>query len=77
MPGTIYKTSSIIPEYRDKIPNCTKFDLCEDCNNENYEDYMNIKYYIRYKLALCDACIDCRDGHKWRNKKDYSKAKSR
>jgi len=75
MPGTIYKTNSILPEYRDKIPNATgQFDRCEDCNNVNYEDYMNIKYYSRYKVVLCDCCVDNRDGHKWKNKNDYSKA---
>lgn len=69
MPGTTYKTSSILPELRDKIPNGTRqFDRCEDCDNCNYDDHMNIKFYSRYRLALCDCCVDARDGHKWRNK---------
>ena len=70
---TIYNTASITPELRDMIPNGThQFDRCEDCDNRNYEAYMGIKYYLRYKRALCDAYVDCRDGLKWRDKKDYS-----
>ena len=68
----VYNTKSIKPEHRDLIPNYTQFNLCEDCNNRNYEPYMNIRFYSRYKLALCDCCVDCRDGLKWRNKRDFS-----
>lgn len=74
----IYSTASITPEIRDKIPNgMHQFDICEDCKNANYEQYMNIKFYSRYKLALCDACVDARDGLKWRNKTNYSQQQQR
>lgn len=70
---TTYRTSSIKPDHRDKIPNgLYQFDVCEDCNNRNYEPYMKIRYAKRYKRALCDACLDCRDGLQWKNKNNYS-----
>lgn len=69
----LYKTSSTTPEIRDRIPNGTNhFDVCEDCQNENYENYMDVRYYSRYRRALCDACVDARDGWRWPNKKDFS-----
>ena len=73
MHETIYRTNSIIPEYRDKIPNRTEFDVCEDCNNVLYKpSHMSIRFREKYKLVLCDACVDCRDGLKWKNAKDFS-----
>jgi len=69
---TVYNTKSIKPEHRDLIPNYTQFNLCEDCLGINTESQMTIRFYSRYKLALCDACVDCRDGLKWHNKRDFS-----
>lgn len=75
---TIFRTSSITADMREHIPNAThQFNVCEDCGNANYDDYMNIKFYSRYKLALCDACVDCRNGHKWSNKADHSHRRGR
>jgi hypothetical protein len=78
MMDIVYRTASIKPEMREHIPNAThQFDVCEDCGNANYDVYTNLKFYSRYKLVLCDACVDCRDGHKWRNKADYSHRRGR
>ena len=68
----VFDITSLSSDIRAELPNGVKFNVCEDCNNENYEEFMNIKFYVRYRLALCDACVDCRDGLKWAGKKDYS-----
>ena len=73
MEHTIYQTISITHEIRSKIPNGAHFDVCEDCGNKNCEaEIMEIVYYTRYKKALCDCCVDCRDGWQWEGKKDYA-----
>lgn len=73
----VCRTSEITDSLRDKIPNRLKFDVCEDCGNKLYEpSHTTIRWRAKHKLALCDACVDCRDGNKWRGVKDYSHTKA-
>ncbi|NJD02650.1 MAG: hypothetical protein FIA99_08660 [Ruminiclostridium sp.] len=56
MSSEIYRTSSIPPELRDRIPNRLEFDCCEDCDNKLYEpSHMSVRWRTKHKLALCDA----------------------
>ncbi len=71
--SAICRTSEITDAIRNRIPNRLEFDCCEDCGNKLFNPlHMNIRWRVKYKLALCDACVDCRDGLKWIGVPDYS-----
>ncbi len=74
-----YRTASITDDIRSRIPNRAEFDRCEDCANKLYNPSigMSIRWRAKYQLALCDVCVDCRDGHKWQGVPDYSHNKKR
>jgi len=72
-----YSTKILTEEQRKKAENNAfngaavamniHFDECEDCKNQNIISHgMEVRFYPWHKRALCDACIDHRDGFSWR-----------
>lgn len=65
----VYRTDSITDELRSKIPTGIYFDKCEKCGCVNWvlgnQSNKNVCFYERYNLALCDECVDGKDGRSW------------
>jgi len=67
----IYKTKLIRPEQRTESLHRVAFDECECCghiNNFISGDMKNgkfVKFYKKHMLALCDECVDEKNGHPW------------
>lgn len=58
---------------RKDIPNGLWFRQCERCLRTIDEvDWENIKYYSRYKMILCDKCVDIKDREKIKAEKDLA-----
>ena len=65
----MYNTDSITSETRKNIPNGTNFNKCEKCGYRP-RGYIrkSVRFYVRYKTALCDECVDANDGIPWKEK---------
>lgn len=67
----MYSTKSLTEKFRKKEFNSVgQFDKCECCGHlNNPKSSVCVKYYDRYKLILCDRCVDNKDGSTpWTNK---------
>ena len=67
---TTYRTKSITDNNRPNIPTGSPFDECEECGCITHrldgKSNKSVRFYERHKQALCDECVDRKNGQPWR-----------
>jgi len=66
----IINTDTIIEEKRKDITTHLGFSKCENCGYINCEitgakNGKYVRFYRKHLLALCDECVDKKNGHSW------------